>query len=244
MGLSFPALQRAVQDDPATLRAQGGPPAGGQHRRLRRGQPRGGPRSASLARHEWLAARRRARRAWASRSSGLRVYGRRSPFSPLAVLLLAGGGGRARRPTGSGCAARRRRRAALVGRGRDERERDPAVRRRLARDRQRQAPQPAPLRWDPHAARARAGDRAPASAGRRDHRPRVGRHGLGGRLPQRRRGALTVFEIAGPAARRCSTRVAARDGVSELRGLLARPAPHGALADGRHALARGERATT
>ena len=71
MGLSFPVLQRAVHDDPAHERAQGGPAAGREHRGLRRGQPARGARWAHAgsaragALRLLLVAGRRLRRSWA-----------------------------------------------------------------------------------------------------------------------------------------------------------------------------------
>ena len=143
---------------PRDVRAQGRPPAGGQHRGLCRGQPRGGPRRAHLARDEWLAAPPAGRRGRLRRSgpAGVRCE---EPLRAPRRAPPPGGRRAARARSALAASARGVVVAGDGGRGRHQRRGDPAVDRRVARGGQRQAPQPASLRRRPHAARGDPGAR-------------------------------------------------------------------------------------
>ena len=172
---------------PRHLRAQGGPPASGQHRGLCRGQPRGRPRRAHLARDEWLAAPPAGRRGRLRRSGPAGVRSAEPLRTPRRAPSPGG-----RRATRARSALVAPARGVVVagdgGRGRHQRRGDPAVDRRVARGGQRQAPQPASFRRRPHAARGDPGARPSLAGGRRHHRPGIGRHRLGRRCAGARRG--------------------------------------------------------
>ena len=237
MGLSFPALQRAVQDDPATCGRKVG--------LLQAANIAGcvvGSLAVGLAGLTWLGTSGSLRLLLVAgvgfAAVGLREYGPRSPFAPLAVLLLLVA-------------------AALPGRDRLWLRLHGASS-SLAMAAEDATSVGAILPWTD-------GWHVVVNGKHHSRLPFGGVHTRLGAIPalvhpspvdvaiiglgsgdtawaalcRSETRSLTVFEIAGPQ-RALLTRVAERDGLPELRSLLRDPRLTVRLDDGRHALAHGE----
>ena len=236
MGLSFPILQRAVHDDPATSgrkvgALQAANIAGCTAGSLLVGlvgsstsapRERSGCWSSSGSCSPWWAS---ATTAASSCSPRLACSSWRRPCRSAAPLAPA-----ARRS--------RQRPARLLRGGRDERRGPHPGPGRLAAVGERERQQLAALRQRPHDARRAAGDRAPGARGRGRGRPRIRGHRLGRGLAARDPLAHGLRDLR-PAAQDSPAPRRAGD-VSDTRRLLEDPRLQIRIEDGRKALEAGE----
>ena len=239
---SFPVLQRAVQDDPRTSGRKVGLLQAANIAGLRGGQPGRGPAGAGLAGHHRHAAPADGRGRRSSPPSGCAASARARVFAPLLAGAAGAGGRSCRDSVRSGSASTAPPRpnalveedatgvAAILPTG------SPPWRVFV----ERQEPQLAPVRRHPQLAGRGARRRASRAGGRRDHRPGLRRTPPGRRAAARRRARSRCSRSRARSRACCAGWRAARScptcGASwPIRACASR------VADGRNALARGER---